>query len=332
LLSITDDTIPVTVAAEMCLGTVVTSDESVLAARGILATEPSNIQFAEMADRAPSMSLCARDMVQRVGWVPAGRSVGEFVIQARQLVKTYGANAAVRGLDLDVTSGTLYGFLGPNGAGKTTTIRMLTGLLRPTSGTVEVAGVNVVRDPLEAKRRIGLVPDEPALFEKLSAHEFLRFVGDVYGVPPHQARRRASELLEMFDLSEAADRLIAGYSHGMRQKTALAAALLHEPQVLFLDEPTVGLDPASARLIKDILRSIVARGGTVFMATHILEIAQALCDRIGIIQDGRIIASGTVAELRAEARASESGSLEDVFLALTGSGEEHALAAYLQER
>lgn len=253
------------------------------------------------------------------------------MIRAEGLVKRYGGKEAVRGVDLEVEKGTLYGFLGPNGAGKTTTIKMLTGLMRPTSGTVEVAGVDVVKDPLAAKRKMGLVPDQPRLFDKLTAREFMRFVADVHGVPEDEGKRRSEDLLEMFDLGGAADELVGGYSHGMRQKVAFAAALLHEPEVLFLDEPTVGLDPASARLIKDLLRRLADRGGTVFMATHILEIAEALCDEVGIIQSGRMLASGTVAELRARAHASEDNTLEDVFLGLTGSSEGREVAGYLRE-
>ncbi len=252
------------------------------------------------------------------------------MIRAVGLKKRFGSKEAVRGVSLDVPRGTLYGFLGPNGAGKTTTIKMLTGLVRPDAGTAEVAGVDVVRQPVEAKRRIALVPDEPVLFDKLTGREFLRFVGRVYGVPEADVRRRSEELLEMFDLVGAGNDLIGGYSHGMQQKIALAAALLHEPEVLFLDEPTVGLDPASARLIKDLLRRLVGRGGTVFMATHILEIAQALCDEIGIIQAGTILASGTMDDLRAQAHAAEDNTLEDVFLLLTGSSQEQDIAAYLR--
>ncbi len=253
------------------------------------------------------------------------------MIGAGGLVKTYGRKEAVRGVDLEVERGTLYGFLGPNGAGKTTTIKMLTGLLRPTSGTVEVAGVDMIKDPLQAKRRIALVPDQPALFEKLTAREFLRFVGDVYGVEPQKTQRRTGELLEMFDLSGAADEMLGGYSHGMKQKAALAAALLHEPEVLFLDEPTVGLDPASARLTKDLLRRLVERGGTVFLTTHILELAPVLCDEIGIIQNGSMLASGPFASLRERAHADEEENLEAVFLDLTGSGEGRQLAEYLRD-
>ncbi len=253
------------------------------------------------------------------------------VVRASGLIKWYGSKPAVQGVNLEVKRGTLYGFLGPNGAGKTTTIKMLTGLIRPDAGSVEVAGVDVVRNPLEAKRRIAFVPDQPVLFEKLTAREFLAFVADVYGVPPQVARTRAEELLGMFNLTGAAQELVGGYSHGMKQKCALAAALLHEPEVLFLDEPTVGLDPASARLIKNILRRLVARGGTVFMTTHILEIAQSLCDEIGIMHRGVILASGTVDELRAQARAAQDNSLEDIFLTLTGYGEEREVAQYLRE-
>ncbi len=253
------------------------------------------------------------------------------VVRASGLIKWYGSKPAVQGVNLEVKRGTLYGFLGPNGAGKTTTIKMLTGLIRPDAGSVEVAGVDVVRNPLEAKRRIAFVPDQPVLFEKLTAREFLAFVADAYGVPPQVARTRAEELLEMFNLTGAAQELVGGYSHGMKQKCALAAALLHEPEALFLDEPTVGLDPASARLIKNILRRLVARGGTVFMTTHILEIAQSLCDEIGIMHRGVILASGTVDELRAQARADQDNSLEDIFLALTGYGEEREVAQYLRE-
>ena len=267
--------------------------------------------------------------------------VKSAAIEAGELRKSYGSKEAVRGVNLSVPAGMLYGFLGPNGAGKTTTIKMLTGLLRPTSGAVEVAGYDMLNAPASAKARMALVPDQPRLFGKLSAREFLAFTAEVYGVEPQKAKRRADELLEMFDLAEDADKLVDGYSHGMRQKTALSAALLHEPEVLFLDEPTVGLDPAGARLIKDILRGIVERGGTVFLTTHILEIAEALCDRVGIIKDGLLIAEGTLQELRAgdhgetgEAAAegtqsASDESLEEIFLGLTGSGEERQLAGYL---
>jgi len=264
---------------------------------------------------------------------------------ARGLTKSYGAKQAVRGIDLEVPPGMLYGFLGPNGAGKTTTIKMLTGLLRPSSGEVQIAGCDMLKEPSKAKACMALVPDQPRFFEKLSAREFLSFTADVYGVEPQKAKRRADELFEMFDLSGSADELVDGYSHGMRQKTALAAALLHEPEVLFLDEPTVGLDPASARLIKDILRGLVDRGGTVFLTTHILEIAEALCDRVGIIKDGTLLAEGSLDELRSrerreadseaetsiDARANAGDeSLEEIFLGLTGSGEGRELAGYLR--
>lgn len=255
----------------------------------------------------------------------------EIMVRAEGLTKSFGSKEVVRGVDLVVPRGSLYGFLGPNGAGKTTTIRMLAGLVRPTGGRVEVAGVDVVRDPLEAKRRIGLVPDEPRLFDKLTAREFMRFIGQVFRMEGAEIERRSEELLGMFDLSDAADELLGGYSHGMQQKCALASALLHEPEVLFLDEPTVGLDPASARLIKDVLRRVVERGGTVFMATHILEIAETLCDELCIVQDGRVLAAGTFSELRQTARLSGESTLEEVFLGLTGGGERLGLAGYLRD-
>ena len=192
----------------------------------------------------------------------------EIAVRCVGLAKKYGSKEAVRGVGLEVRRGALYGFLGPNGAGKTTTIKMLTGMVRPSGGTAEVAGVDVIRDPLEAKARISLVPDEPRLFDKLTARETLRFVGDVYRMSGREARTRSEELLEMFGLSGAADELVGGYSHGMRQKCALAAALLHEPEVLFLDEPTVGLDPAGARLLKDVLKEMVARRHRVYGDAH----------------------------------------------------------------
>lgn len=254
----------------------------------------------------------------------------EIVVRAEGLVKSFGAREVVQGVSLAVPRGTLYGFLGPNGAGKTTTIKMLAGLVRPSGGRAEVVGVDVARDPLEAKRRIGLVPAEPRLFEKLTAREFMRFVGQVFRIEPTEIERRSEELLDMFGLTEAADELLGGYSYGMQQKCALASALLHEPEVLFLDEPTVGLDPASARLIKDVLRRMVERGGTVFMATHILEIAESLCDELCIIQDGRVLAAGASPELRESAGASEGSSLEEVFLGLTGD-DGRGLAGYLRD-
>jgi ABC-2 type transport system ATP-binding protein len=248
------------------------------------------------------------------------------LIKTIGLTKRFGDKVAVNGVDLDVRGGEIFGFLGPNGAGKTTTIKMICGLLRPTEGFAAVGGFDIQQQPIAAKAILGYVPDEPMLYDKLSAREFLSFVGDLYNVPSQQAERRAEELLKLFDLDNDADNLIEGFSHGMRQKTAIAGALMHDPKVLVLDEPTVGLDPKSARLIKDILRQLAERGAAVFLSTHILEIAERMCDRIGIIDRGNLIAVGTVEELRA----GRSGqSLEDIFLSLTGGAEYAEIAEVL---
>ena len=238
------------------------------------------------------------------------------MIRTRGLTRMYGDFAAVDHLDLEVKPGEIFGFLGPNGAGKTTTIRMLVGLLRPTSGSVEVDGIDLVANPLAARSRIAYLPDTPYLYDKLTAREFLHFVAGLYRIPAERAARRIDELLEIFSLSERADDLVEGFSHGMRQKTVMASALVHDPRIMFLDEPTVGLDPKSARLMRDIFRQLGERGTTVFLSTHILEIAERMCDRVGIIHEGKLIALGTVSELRE--RASQSGTLEDIFLELTG--------------
>jgi ABC-2 type transport system ATP-binding protein len=248
------------------------------------------------------------------------------MIEAVGLEKRYGDTHAVKGVDLAVYPGEIFGFLGPNGAGKTTTIKMLVGLLRPSAGSARIGGHDIQQDPIAAKRLIGYVPDQPYLPEKLSAREFLAFTAGLYQLDQADARRRGEELLRLFDLQGRGDDLVGGFSHGMRQKTALAGALLHSPQAFFLDEPTVGLDPRSARLIKDILREVSGRGTAVLMSTHILEIAERMCDRVAIISGGRVIATGTVDELRA-GRSGES--LEDIFLELTGGAEEAAIAEAL---
>lgn len=250
------------------------------------------------------------------------------LIETQHLVKRYGEKAAVDDVSFQVNSGEIFGFLGPNGAGKTTTIKMIVGLLQPSSGSAQVAGFDIHSHPLEAKAATGYVPDEPNLYPKLSAREFLRFVGDLYNLNSGQSARRTDELLRLFDLGEAADDLIDTYSHGMQQKTALAAALVHDPRVLVLDEPTVGLDPKSARMIKDILRQMASRGAAIFLSTHILEIAERMCDRIGIINKGRLVAVGTMDELRSLGRGETS--LEDIFLELTGGTEYAEIAEVLK--
>jgi len=250
------------------------------------------------------------------------------LIDTQNLVKQYGAKTAVSDVSFQVFGGEIFGFLGPNGAGKTTTIKMIVGLLKPTAGTVRVAGYDVQTQPMQAKAACGYAPDEPNLYPKLSARELLRFVGDLYDLDPAQVNRRIDEILRLFDLTQAGDDLIDSYSHGMQQKTALAAALVHDPRVLVLDEPTVGLDPKSARLIKDILRQMAARGSAVFLSTHILEIAERMCDRIGIINQGRLVAQGTMAELRSLGQGETS--LEDIFLQLTGGAEYAEIAEVLR--
>jgi ABC-2 type transport system ATP-binding protein len=252
------------------------------------------------------------------------------MVRATGLTKTFGKLVAVRDVSLEVGPGEVFGFLGPNGAGKTTTIRMLTGLVRPTSGTAQVAGFDVTSEPSEVKRRVGYVAETPYLYQKLSGREFLAFMAGLYGVPGPAAQQRSERLLGLFELADKADDLIETYSHGMRQKLALAGAMLHEPPVLFLDEPTQGLDPRSARLVKDLLVALVGRGHTVFLSTHVLEIAEHLCHRVGILDHGRLVATGTLDELRRQAQR-EAGSLEDIFLQLTGGSEERELAAYLRE-
>ena len=252
------------------------------------------------------------------------------LIETRNLIKRYGDKIAVNDVSFDVHGGEIFGFLGPNGAGKTTTIKMIVGLLRPSEGTVKVAGYDVVTAPIQAKAACGYVPDEPNLYAKLTGRELLRFVGDLYGLDPAQAARRSEELLRLFGLSEAADDTTDSYSHGMQQKTSLAAALVHDPRVLILDEPTVGLDPKSARLIKDLLRQIADRGAAVMLSTHILEIAQNMCDRIGIINKGKLIAAGTMDELRQVEGVQGETSLEDIFLSLTGGTEYAEIAEVLK--
>jgi ABC-2 type transport system ATP-binding protein len=239
------------------------------------------------------------------------------VIRLSALTKRYGKFTAVDGIDLEVPRGELFGLLGPNGAGKTTTIRMIAGILRPTSGTVTVSGIDIQARPLEAKARLGYIPDRPFVYDKLTAGEFLRFNAALYGLQGPVVERRLDELLELFELAPWKGELTESYSHGMRQKLIIAGALIHRPEVIVVDEPMVGLDPKSARLLKDLFREFVSRGGTVLMSTHTMEIAEVMCDRIAIVYRGRLAAQGTMAELRQQT-SSENMSLEDLFLKLTG--------------
>jgi ABC-2 type transport system ATP-binding protein len=234
-------------------------------------------------------------------------------LQLRALHKAFG-RPAVDGIDLSVRRGEFYALLGPNGAGKTTTLRMVTGLLAPDSGQVEVLGIDLATNPGAAKQKMAYLPDDPMLYGKLRPTEYLEFVAGLWGIAPEDAEPRARRLLDWLDLTKHAHELTEGFSRGMKQKLALAGALIHEPELLILDEPLTGLDAAAARQVKDLLVSHVAQGGTVILTTHILEVAERLAQRIGIIRQGKLIAEGTLAELRERTL---GGSLEDVFLQLT---------------
>jgi ABC-2 type transport system ATP-binding protein len=244
-------------------------------------------------------------------------SAGSEILELRGVVKRYGKFTAVKGVNLAVHRGEIFGFLGPNGAGKTTTIRMVAGVLKPTEGEVLVGGESLADNPEAAKARIGYIPDRPYLYEKLSGGEFLRFVAGLWGREGDVVEARMDRLLTLFQLAPWKDELIESYSHGMRQKLLISSALIHQPELIVVDEPMVGLDPRSARLLKDLFRTFVANGGTVFLSTHTLEVAEVLCDRIAILSEGNIIALGTLDELRAQAHAG-GAHLEEIFLKVTG--------------
>lgn len=238
-------------------------------------------------------------------------------LEIRALRKAFAGVTAVDGLDLDVAAGEIYALLGPNGAGKTTTLRMVTGLARPDAGAIQVFGVDALADPIAAKQMLAWLPDEPLLYDKLTAAEYLAFIAGLWRVPAELASRRAEELLRRLGLADKRDVRCEGFSRGMKQKLALAGALIHAPRLLILDEPLTGLDAASARVVKDILIEIVAGGATVIITTHILEVAERMASRIGIIRAGRLVAQGTMAELVAGRGAGTT--LEDVFLALAAA-------------
>jgi ABC-2 type transport system ATP-binding protein len=252
------------------------------------------------------------------------------MIEVVNLVKRYGKFTAVDNLSFTVPPGTLYGFLGPNGAGKTTTMRMIAQILRPTSGDILIGGVPTWEKPQVIKQMIGYIPDRPYVYDKLTGAEFVRFVAALYGQEGSTVERRMNELLEVFELTPWRDELTESYSHGMRQKLIIASAFAHRPEVIVVDEPLVGLDPKSARTLKDLFREYVGRGGTVLMSTHTLEIAEGMCDRIAIIQRGQLLAEGTMAELRAQS-ASGDESLEALFLRLTGGLRETTMDALFDE-
>ena len=262
-------------------------------------------------------------MSETAGVVPLH---GVPAVTMRGLTKLFGDRVAVDAMTLDIAHGELFGFLGPNGAGKTTTIKLLVGLLRPSFGTAALCGHDVVTDSMRARSVAGYCPDQPSLYEKLTGREMLRLAADLYGVTREAQALRVDPMLATFDLLDHADDMVQSYSRGMRQKLSLACALLHDPQVLFLDEPTVGLDPAGARQLKDILRGLCAEGRTVFLSTHVLEVAELLCDRVAVVQHGRLLTVGTPAELRNAG----DGSLEDAFLRITGGDGDSDLSPLLR--
>jgi len=238
------------------------------------------------------------------------------MIKLKDLTKRYGTTHAVEALNLEVPDGELFGFIGPNGAGKTTTIRMIGGLLAPTYGQVYIDGVDIAADPVGVKRKIGLIPDRPFLYEKLTGNEFLRFTADLFELNQADFLDKSKELLNLFGLWDRANELIEAYSHGMKQRLIMSAALLHEPRLLIVDEPMVGLDPRGIKMVRNLFRHLAETGVTVFMSTHTLSLAEEICDRIGIINNGKLVATGTIAELQSAARLGQA-NLEQAFLELT---------------
>ena len=238
------------------------------------------------------------------------------MIELKSLTKKYGDYRAVDDLNLSVQKGEIFGFIGPNGAGKTTTIKMIGGILAPSAGTVKIAGIDIQQEPEKAKSKIGFIPDRPYLYEKLTGMEFLKFTADLYGVSDDVFSQKAQQNLEMFSLADWSDELIESYSHGMKQRLIMSAALLHDPEVIIVDEPMVGLDPMAILMVKDLFQRLAQKGVTVFMSTHTLAVAEDICERIGVISKGQLIASGTTADLQREANITDA-DLERVFINLT---------------
>ncbi len=238
------------------------------------------------------------------------------MIELKNLTKRFGNVVAVNRLNLSVSKGEIFGFIGPNGAGKTTTLRMMGGVLAPTEGSVVIDGLHMASEPEKAKKRIGFIPDRPFLYEKLTGMEFLRFTADLYEIKDDLFRKKSEEVLKKFLLYDWGDELIESYSHGMKQRLIISAAILHDPKVIVVDEPMVGLDPAGIKMVKGLIRDLAQKGTTLFMSTHTLAMAEDVCDRIGIIHKGVLIAIGTIEELKRRAQIQE-GDLEEVFLILT---------------
>jgi len=243
------------------------------------------------------------------------------MIELDRVTKRYNRVIAVEGLTLSVLPGEIFGFIGPNGAGKTTTIQMMAGLIAPTSGSVKICGIDMGKEPSLAKKLIGFIPDRPYLYEKLTAMEFLKFTGDLFGVDPPGFEKKAEDILGLFSLKDWADELIEAFSHGMKQRLIMAAALFHDPRVIVVDEPMVGLDPHGIKMVKELFKELAGKGKSVFMSTHTLNIAEDICHRIGMIHQGRLLALGTVPELKEMARV-DHGDLEEIFMILTKQSQE----------
>src|SRR5579862_4022991 len=250
----------------------------------------------------------------------------EIAILTQKLTRQFGNLAAVNGMDLQVNAGQFFGFLGPNGAGKSTTIKMLTGLLAPTSGSMQLLGIDFASNPVEVKRQIGVVPEGMGLFERLTGTEYLHFVGRMYGLDRPTTQRRSQELLEFMQLADRPKTMIADYSHGMQKKLALAAAVIHGPRILFLDEPFEGVDALAAGALKALLGRMTERGVTIFLTSHVLEIVERLCSHVAIIKKGQLVAQGSIEQLRAGVPSAEgrTSTLEDIFLSVVGQGAERA--------
>ncbi len=244
-------------------------------------------------------------------------------VSTESLTRRFGGLVAVENVNLRVTAGQFFGFLGPNGAGKSTTIKMLTGMLAPSSGTINILGLDLLRDPIAVKQQIGVVPEGMALFGRLTGAEYLNFVGRMYGLDRDTASNRAAELLDFMQLADQPKKLVTDYSHGMQKKIALAAAVIHRPKVLFLDEPFEGVDAIAAGTLKTMLQSMIARGATIFLTSHVLEIVERLCSHVGIIHQGKLVAQGSLDELRAgvvgASAPGEKLTLEEIFLRVVGS-------------
>lgn len=237
------------------------------------------------------------------------------MLEIKNLTKKFGDKVAVDNIDLSVKSGEIYGFLGPNGAGKTTTIKMIVGMLMPDNGSINVDGIDAINDDVEAKRQIAYVPDSPEIYDIMTGRQYLNFIADVFELSDEERNKQIDRYAEVFEMKENLDVMIAGYSHGMKQKIVIMGALIHSPKLLILDEPMVGLDAKSSFRLKEIMRALADEGRTVFFSTHVMEVAENLCDRIGIINKGKIIAVGTLDEIKAAAK--DTGSLEKIFLELT---------------